>query len=212
MSSHIGSLKRMLACSAIAGGLAVSAGFAFAAENVTSESIINALTPKRPLTRSLSVSPGPSRNAQDAETKKFVDTLRNRSTRSLTSNERDHIAMIARDKPKIDLEIRFDFNSANISRSAMPDVQALGKALADPSLKGNSFVLAGHTDAVGSEHANQDLSERRADSVKQYLVENYGLAPDRLVTAGYGKSRLKDKDHPTAALNRRVEIVNMDDK
>ena len=210
MPAIFGTLKYKLACTAIAAGLALPAGFAFAAERVSTEAIINALTPKKPLTRSLSSSP--VEQARESETKKFVDSLRNRSTKSLTSNEREHIAMLARDKPRIDLEIRFDFNSANISRSAMPDVQALGKALSDPSLKGNPFVLAGHTDAVGSEHANQDLSERRADSVKQYLVENYGLAPDQLVTAGYGKGRLKDKDHPSAAVNRRVEIVNMADK
>jgi len=210
MPAILGTLKYKLACSAIVAGLALPAGFAIGAERVSSEAILNALTPKKPLTRSLSVTP--TQQTRDMEIKKFVDSLRNRSTRSLTSNEREHIALIAQDKPRIDLEIRFDFNSANISRSAMPDVQALGKALSDPSIKGNSFVLAGHTDAVGSEHANQDLSERRADAVKQYLVENYGLAPDLLVTAGYGKSRLKDTARPSAAANRRVEIVNMADK
>ena len=68
----------------------------------------------------------------------------------------------------------------------------LGKALTDSSLKGGTFVLAGQTDAVGSEEYNQD--------------------PDRLVTAGYGKTRLKNKDNPKAPENRRVEVVNMADK
>jgi outer membrane protein OmpA-like peptidoglycan-associated protein len=79
-------------------------------------------------------------------------------------------------------------------------------------LKGSTFVLAGHTDAVGGEDFNLDLSNRRADSVKRYLMEKFGLAPDHLVTAGYGKSRLKDKDRPTAPENRRVEVVNMAEK
>jgi len=43
----------------------------------------------------------------------------------------------------------------------MPSVQALGKALSDANLKGSTFVVAGHTDAIGSEAYNQDLSERR---------------------------------------------------
>ena len=88
----------------------------------------------------------------------------------------------------------------------------LGKALSDSSLKGSTFVLAGHTDAVGGEEFNQDLSNRRADAVKRYLIDKFGLAPEHLVTAGYGKSRLKNKNNPSASENRRVEVVNMADK
>ena len=73
-------------------------------------------------------------------------------------------------------------------------------------------MLAGHTDAVGGEEYNQDLSSRRADSVKSYLMQKYSLAPDHLVTAGFGKTRLKNKDNPQAAENRRVEVVNMAEK
>jgi outer membrane protein OmpA-like peptidoglycan-associated protein len=200
-------LKYAVACGALAAGLALPTGQATAAEKVSSDAIINALTPKKPLTRSLSASP--AEQAKEAETKKFVDTLRNRTTRSLSSNERDQIATIAQEKPRIDLEIKFEFNSAQISRSAMPDMEALGKALSDPSLKGSSIVLAGHTDVVGRDDVNQDLSERRADAVKQFLIDKYRLAPENLVTAGYGKTRLKDKANPRAAENRRVEIVNM---
>src|SRR6185436_16915977 len=153
--------KSAVTGSALAVGLAFATGPAWTAEKVSSDAIINALTPKKPLTRSLSASP--AEQAKEAETKKFVDTLRNRTTRSLSSNERDQIATIAQEKPRIDLEIKFEFNSAQISRSAMPDMEALGKALSDPSLNGSSIVLAGHTDVVGRDDVNQDLSERRAD-------------------------------------------------
>lgn len=203
-------LNHAIVCSVAAAGFAVSAGLALAAERVSSDAIVNALTPKKPLTRSLSASP--AEQAKDAETRKFIDTLRNRTTRSLSLNERDQIATIAEEKPRIDLEIKFEFNSAQIAKSAVPDMEALGKALSDPKLKGSSVVLAGYTDAVGGEEFNQDLSERRADVVKRYLIDKYGLAADHLVTAGYGKSRLKDPEHPTAAANRRVEIVNMADR
>jgi hypothetical protein len=59
----------------------------------------------------------------------------------------------------------------------------LGKALSDPNLKGSTFVVAGHTDAVGSEIYNQDLSERRTDSIKRYLVDKFGIASNDLVYA-----------------------------
>ena len=120
----------------------------------------------------------------------FIDTLRNRPTRSLSAAEREEIAAIAKDRPNIDLEINFDYNSANISAKALPSVDALGKALSNPDLQGSTFVVAGHTDAVGSEPYNQDLSERRADAIKRYLVDKFGIAGTELVTVGYGKSKL----------------------
>ena len=111
-----------------------------------------------------------------------------------------------------DLEINFDYNSADISKKSLPSVQALGKALTNPDLKGSTFVVAGHTDAVGSDAYNQDLSERRADSVKRYLVEKYNIPGADLVTVGYGKSKLKDPSQPLAEVNRRVQVVNMENK
>jgi outer membrane protein OmpA-like peptidoglycan-associated protein len=140
-----------------------------------------------------------------------VQSIKGRTTRSLSSGERDQIYAIAQDKPNIDLEINFDYNSANISQGAQSQVDALGKALTDPSMKGSTFVLAGHTDAVGSDPFNQDLSERRADAVKKYLTAKYGMATSDLVTVGYGKTRLKDPNDPKGAENRRVQVVNMAD-
>jgi len=91
-------------------------------------------------------------------------------------------------------------------------VQALGRALSSPDLKGSSFVVAGHTDAAGGDSYNQELSERRADSIKRYLVEKYSIAATDLVTVGYGKSKLKDPSQPMAEVNRRVQVVNMENK
>ena len=126
--------------------------------------------------------------------------------------EREEIATIAKDKPKIDLEINFDYNSADISAKSLPSVQALGRALTNPDLKGSTFIVAGHTDAVGGEAYNQDLSERRADSIKRYLTDKFGIAGTDLVTVGYGKTKLKDPGNPTAEVNRRVQVVNMANK
>lgn len=186
--------------------LSLSAGLAIAGDNPTEDQILRALTPKR-LTRSLSAAPADV--AKAAEETKFVNQIRNRTTRSLSSGEREQIATIAQEKPSIDLEITFDYNSANISQKALPAVAALGKALTNPDLKGTTFVLAGHTDAAGGDGYNQDLSERRADSLKKYLMEKYGLAAADLVTVGYGKTKLKNAGNPTSEENRRVQVVNM---
>jgi outer membrane protein OmpA-like peptidoglycan-associated protein len=190
---------------AVGAMLSFGAGMALAAEQVTEDQIVRALAPKKPLTRSLSG----SRPAADPLEQQLVDKVRNRATRSLSSGEREQIAEMAQQKPNIDLEITFDYNSANISAKAEPAVAALGKALSNPELKGYTFVVAGHTDSIGGESYNQDLSERRADTIKRVLTEKYGIAGADLVTVGYGKSKPKDAAHPSDPSNRRVQVVNM---
>ena len=91
-------------------------------------------------------------------------------------------------------------------------MQELGKALSQASLKGSTFVVAGHTDAIGGEEYNQGLSERRADTIKRYLTEKYGINGSDLVTVGYGKTKPKDANAPTDPANRRVQVVNMETK
>jgi len=207
------SFHRLSALKAIVIGaaLSITAGFAFAADsNVSAGQIFNALRAKSP-TRGLSAAPQADPAARAKEIS-FVGQVRDRKTRSLSLNEREQIAEIASAKPKIDLEIRFDYNSAEISKTSLPAVQELGKALSNPDLKGSTFVVAGHTDAIGTEEYNQGLSERRADSIKRYLTDKYGIASADLVTVGYGKSKPKDPSAPTDAINRRVQVVNMDGK
>jgi outer membrane protein OmpA-like peptidoglycan-associated protein len=81
-------------------------------------------------------------------------------------------------------------------------------ALSDPRLKGSIISIGGHTDAVGSDAFNQNLSERRAASIKWYLVDNFKLMPANLHSVGYGKRQPKNKADVFAPENRRVEIVN----
>jgi outer membrane protein OmpA-like peptidoglycan-associated protein len=204
------SFHRLSALKAITLGAALSmtAGLAFAGDNnVSADQILNALQPK-PLTRGLSIGPQADPGVKAKEVG-FVETLRNRKTRSLSMGEREEIAEIASTKPNIDLDIQFDYNSADISTSSMPSVQALGRALSNANLKGSTFVVAGHTDAIGGEAYNQDLSERRADAIKRYLTEKYGIAGTDLVTVGYGKDKPKDPNAPMDPINRRVQVVNM---
>ena len=179
-----------------------------AAEQPTAAQILNALKPK-PLTRSLS-NPSAPRKSVDQDEQRFLDTVRAKPARLLSPEERARVASIALEKPSIDLDINFDYNSASISRKALPAVAELGKALSSPELKGSMVLLAGHTDGKGGDEYNQALSERRAEAIKRYLVEKFGLKPENLVAAGYGKTQLKNAANPAADENRRVQVVNME--
>jgi outer membrane protein OmpA-like peptidoglycan-associated protein len=188
--------------------LLVGATSLCSAEEKSADQILNALKPK-PLTRSLSGA-APIRKTLSPEDQSFVDSLRTKRTRSLSARDRDRVASIAKEKPSIDLEINFDYNSAAISGKAVSAVAELGKALSNPDLKGGVFLVAGHTDAKGTDEYNQALSERRAEAIKQYLMQKYGIAGDNLVAVGYGKTQLKNTANPLADENRRVQVVNME--
>jgi outer membrane protein OmpA-like peptidoglycan-associated protein len=218
MTKLFGSRNLTAILSIVTVGSALSFGMAAAKagdNNVTEDQIVRALVPakKPPLTRGLSVGPQTQPDpAVVAAEGRFVQTIRGRNTRSLSNTEREEIATIAKDKPNIDLEITFEYNSADISPKSLPSVQALGQALTNPDLKGSTFIVAGYTDAAGGDGYNQDLSERRADAIKRYLSDKYGIASSDLVTVGYGKSKLKDPSNPTSEANRRVQVVNMANK
>ncbi|HKU04942.1 MAG TPA: OmpA family protein [Bradyrhizobium sp.] len=210
--SETRSLIAFAAILTVGTALSFGIGAALAADEVTEDQILKALTPaKKPLTRSLSAG-GSAEPAVNPAEAKLVSKVRGRTTRSLSQTEREEIAAIVKDKPKIDLEITFDYNSADISAKSISSVQALGRALSNTELKGSTFVVAGHTDAAGGEEYNQGLSERRADAIKKYLVDKFGINGSDLVTVGYGKSKLKDPNQPLAEVNRRVQVVNMETK
>jgi outer membrane protein OmpA-like peptidoglycan-associated protein len=137
----------------------------------------------------------------------FADRLR--LTRSMTFDDRDYAVASTQSMPAIDLEVYFDFNSADITSKAEPQLDELGAALADPKLRGATISINGHTDGVGGDAFNKKLSERRAAMIKEYLVDNFHLTPSNLRTIGYGKTRPKNKMDPNAPENRRVEVVNL---
>lgn len=185
------------------------------AEDVSEAQILKALSPKvieAPRTRSLSIgAPAPAvapvvAASPDAA---FVDGLRNKPSRSLSTGEREKLDSLAASKPQIDLPMEFDSNSDMLRGDALRNAENLGKALSSPAMRGQTFMIAGHTDAKGGDAANQRLSERRADAVKSFLVQKYGIPASNLITVGYGKSRLKDPADPFGRENRRVQAVNM---
>jgi outer membrane protein OmpA-like peptidoglycan-associated protein len=216
MSTHRETRKFGVMGAVLTLALTGASAVAIAQDTGLEQRILQSLTPvakptmSQPVTRSLTTTP--LAEAPRSDDQQFLESIKNKSSRSLTTTERDHLAAIAKDRPSVDIEINFPFSSSDIGPAAVPAVTALGRALSSPELKGSTFVVAGHTDAVGSYASNQELSERRADAVRRYLVTNFQIPPANLVTVGYGKTKLKNESNPNAAENRRVQIVNMEEK
>ena len=107
---------------------------------------------------------------------------------------------------KVELDVKFDFDKAVVKSQYMPDIQNVAQFM--QQYPATNTTVNGYTDSVGTDAYNQKLSQRRADSVRQVLVQQ-GVAANRVDAVGHGK------DAPVAtnataegrALNRRVEAV-----
>ena len=103
--------------------------------------------------------------------------------------------------------IYFDFASDHLK----PESTAVLKEIAEALTTHSDWKLSvnGHTDNIGGDDSNLDLSKRRSAAVKASLVENYHIDPSRLETGGFGASRPVDTNATLAgrARNRRVELV-----
>jgi outer membrane protein OmpA-like peptidoglycan-associated protein len=100
--------------------------------------------------------------------------------------------------------INFEFDSTRILPQSLPLLDSVGQMLDLPEARGESLVVEGHTDASGAEAYNQNLSERRATAIRDYLVASFGVKAERLIIVGYGKTRPYDGSEPNNPLNRRA--------
>jgi outer membrane protein OmpA-like peptidoglycan-associated protein len=101
--------------------------------------------------------------------------------------------------------VHFAFDSAQLNSSASATLDEVAGALrSQPEVP---YEVGGHTDSIGSNAYNQDLSERRAASVYNYLVA-HGVAASQLSTRGYGETQPVASNYTEEgrAANRRVEI------
>lgn len=170
-------------------------GFFFAAAmiapqahaQVSKDEIVRSLTPTRGLTRSIV----PTRQ---------IEIVPGKEAEVLDKHK---------ELPKINLAIEFEYASDRPTPAGERQLFQLAEALKDPTLRGFRFMLAGHTDARGSDDYNMHLSQRRALAVEDFLVRRAGLNVSQLSAVGFGKRRLIQGIDPDDPRNRRVEVVNL---
>ena len=113
----------------------------------------------------------------------------------------------APDRPSaFGLLINFEFDSTAIVPTSRPLLDSVGQMLSETSMQQRTIVIEGHTDAIGSYDYNQQLSKRRAQSVKRYLISAFGIAPTRLMVEARGEREPHDWAKPHHPVNRRVQF------
>ncbi len=111
-------------------------------------------------------------------------------------------------RPRLDAQIRFETNQVTLTDQARVNLDVFGEALRREELSGFVFALGGHTDLDGDEAYNEELSRRRAQAVREYLVKQHKNDQARLETKAYGESEplRNDDSAESKAMNRRVEF------
>jgi len=111
----------------------------------------------------------------------------------------------------IALTVNFAFDSAQLLPEAIPNLRSLGRALQSPQLAPYRIRIEGHTDSIGTQDYNARLSERRAQTVKAYLVQHFDITAANLEIAGRGELEPIDDNETSQGRqrNRRAEFVNL---
>jgi outer membrane protein OmpA-like peptidoglycan-associated protein len=158
---------------------------------------------------SLVLSMGPAR-AEDPSIDEMVCALDPQCAMPFTDRRVRGVTATASVRPpaSFDITLNFPFNSADLTPDTREKLDRVAKALTDPSTVKLGIVISGHTDARGAADYNQLLSERRAQAVRQFLVTERGIDPQRLVAKGHGKSQPLLPSDPNNDLNRRVQFQN----
>lgn len=114
------------------------------------------------------------------------------------------VAVAGEPVKKLAFNIQFAFDSAQMQPGSVPYIDRLGEVL--QATNGTQLVIVGHTDAAGSDSYNRQLSVARAASVRDYLIANWQIAPDRLAIDGRGEAQLLTSIPPIHPTHRRVEF------
>ena len=106
---------------------------------------------------------------------------------------------------RVELDVKFDFDKSAVKEESYGDIKNLADFM--NQYPQTSTTVEGHTDSVGTDAYNQKLSERRANAVRDVLVNQYGVGGERVNSVGYGESRpvADNATEDGRAINRRVE-------
>jgi OmpA-OmpF porin, OOP family len=109
--------------------------------------------------------------------------------------------------PQIRFDIVFDPDSSLIRPASYQTIGSIADALTDPKTRPYRYLIVDHVESAGRRDHNLILSQRRAESVRDVLVNTFKVSPKRLQALGLGEEQLQDVNRPASPANARVQII-----
>jgi len=138
-----------------------------------------------------------------------IDRIKSRAKADAAPVKRPLIAPELLKLPQFATEIQFDEDAAVVRPESYRTLGRIADTLSHPSLLGYKFLIVGHTVSTGRRENNLTLSQRRADVIRDMLINTFKISPKRLQTIGLGEEQLLDSARPSSPVNQQVQIVTL---
>lgn len=124
-----------------------------------------------------------------------------------TPQKRPPIAPDISKLPTFNVDIAFDVDTPIVQPESYQTVGRIADAMVYSSLLPYTFLVVGHIEANGKREANAILSQRRADAIREILVNTFKISAKRIQSVGLGEEQLLDSARPTAPVNNQIQIM-----
>jgi outer membrane protein OmpA-like peptidoglycan-associated protein len=110
-------------------------------------------------------------------------------------------------QPQLTLDIQFNTDSAIVRPESYQTLGRLADALYHPYLLDRKILVVDHIEATGKRQNNLELSQKRANAIREALVTTFRISPQRVLALGLGEEQLQDRAKAGAGVNRRVQVI-----
>lgn len=138
-----------------------------------------------------------------------LERSRSRSRHEPEPSQRPPIVPALFKLPTVNLDIDFDTDTPVVRPDSYRTLGSLADALVDARLLPYAFLIVGHSDSTWKREANVILSQRRADAIRDVLVNTFKVSAKRVQTLGLGEEQFIDQAHPTSPVNLQIQIVTV---
>ena len=140
---------------------------------------------------------------------RVLDKSRSRARTEPEPAKRPPIVPEILNLPTFTVDIHFDTDTPVIRPDSYQVVGRIADALVNAQLLPYTFLIVGHNDSNGKREANAILSQRRADSIRDVLVNTFKISSKRLQSLGLGEEQFVDQAHPTSPANLQIQILTI---
>jgi OOP family OmpA-OmpF porin len=138
-----------------------------------------------------------------------AERSKSRSKNEPPPQKRPPIAPDLNKLPAFNVDITFDVDTPIVQPESYQTVGRIADAMVHSSLLPYSFLIVGHIEASGRRENNAILSQRRADAIREILVNTFKISAKRIQSVGLGEEQLLDAARPSAPVNNQIQIMTL---